>query len=134
MKQLNESLSRARQSLDICVFTITNNMISNVIEDLHERGIKVRIMTDDDKSLDRGSDIYRLRDAGIEVRFDNSPHHMHHKFAIVDGQWLINGSFNWTRSATYNNHENIQMTNEPGVVRAFANEFDRLWKEFSQQS
>ena len=25
--------------------------------------------------------------------------HMHHKFAIFDGERLINGSYNWTRGA-----------------------------------
>ena len=32
-----------------------------------------------------------------QVRADHTPHHMHHKFCILDGSVLMNGSFNWTQ-------------------------------------
>ena len=75
---------------------------------------------------DRGSDVDRLRREGLEVRTDASDDHMHHKFAVVDAMWLLNGSFNWTRSAG-RNHENVHVTNTVGVVRPYQAEFDRLW-------
>ena len=40
---------------------------------------QVRIVTDDECASAQGSDIAYLQDAGIEVRMDNSPAHMHHK-------------------------------------------------------
>jgi phosphatidylserine/phosphatidylglycerophosphate/cardiolipin synthase-like enzyme len=54
---------------------------------------------------------------------------MHHKFAIFDGARLINGSYNWTRSACDYNEENVILSNDPSLVRRFADEFDTLWKE-----
>jgi phosphatidylserine/phosphatidylglycerophosphate/cardiolipin synthase-like enzyme len=52
---------------------------------------------------------------------------MHHKFAIADGTRLLNGSFNWTRSASRVNEENVMVTSEAAAVAAFRTEFDRLW-------
>jgi len=42
--------------------------------------------------------------------------HMHHKFAIVDGRLLINGSFNWTRQAVLYNQENCVVTDNGSLV------------------
>jgi phosphatidylserine/phosphatidylglycerophosphate/cardiolipin synthase-like enzyme len=32
---------------------------------------------------------------------------MHHKFAVIDNKVVLTGSFNWTRNAAEDNHENI---------------------------
>ena len=55
---------------------------------------------------------------------------MHHKFAIVDGTMLINGSFNWTRQAITGNKENLLLTNEPSLVNDYQTEFSNLWDTF----
>ena len=121
----------ARESLDISVFTISDDRLSRAIISAHQRGIKVRLITDNDKSLDEGSDVEYLITEGIEVRMDNTPNHMHHKFALIDQRVLVNGSFNWTRSATEYNQENILVTDEQGLVAAYLREFESLWEEFS---
>jgi phosphatidylserine/phosphatidylglycerophosphate/cardiolipin synthase-like enzyme len=46
----------------------------------------------------KGSDVNWLVDNGVQARTDNSERfHMHNKFAIVDGIFLVTGSFNWTQ-------------------------------------
>jgi len=87
----------------------------------------VRIVTDNDKEFDAGSDIAQLRQAGVPVAVDRTDAHMHHKFALFDGTWLLNGSYNWTRSAAQFNEENLVVHNDPGLVRQFQAQFDTLW-------
>ena len=120
-------LDAARKTADICVFTITDDRISERIAAAHQRGVAVRIITDNDKSLDEGSDTMALKRGGIRVRVDHSEHHMHHKYAVFDGQVLITGSYNWTRSAALYNRENIVVTREARLVHAFQRDFDALW-------
>ncbi|MCA9527386.1 MAG: endonuclease [Myxococcales bacterium] len=117
----------ARRTVDICVFTITDDALSREIYEASRRGVHIRIVTDDDKALDRGSDIADLERAGIPVRVDRSPSHMHHKFALFDGRTLASGSYNWTRSAFLENQENLIVTNHPQLLRQFQAEFDGLW-------
>jgi len=121
-------LGKARTTLDICVFTITDDRIARAILDAHARKVRVRVITDNDKQFDGGSDIERLRGAGVALKVDETEHHMHHKFAIVDGATLLNGSYNWTRSASAFNEENLIVSSEPGLVAAFIRQFAELWQ------
>ena len=120
-------LGRARKSADICVFTITDDRIATAILAAHQRKVMVRVITDNDKQYDGGSDVDRLRRAGIAVKVDETEHHMHHKFALLDGASLLNGSYNWTRSAGAFNEENLVVTTEPQLVATFARHFAEMW-------
>lgn len=121
-------IKSATSHLQICVFTISDDYITDAIIGSHERGTQIKIITDNDKSLDEGSDIEQIAKLGIAVKMDRTTDHMHHKFMLVDGKALITGSYNWTRSAAKFNHENILLTREVGVVKSFLKEFDQLWK------
>ena len=69
-----KNLGTARKTVDICVFTITDNDVVQAIERTHRRGIRVRIISDNDKMYDHGSDIRHLAAQGIDIRVDESPH------------------------------------------------------------
>lgn len=124
-------LKGARRSVDICVFTITDNAVSREVFEAMRRGVAVRVITDNDKATDKGSDIFDLERSGVNVRVDYTDAHMHHKFAIFDGKTLLNGSYNWTRSAFTQNEENVLVTDDAGLIRSFQGEFDRLWARFA---
>ncbi len=126
-----EQCFRAKYTIDVCVFTISDNRLSEGLIAAHQRDVQVRILTDNQKSEDRGSDIDLLQAEGITVKMDASKHHMHHKFAIFDQSILINGSFNWTRSATEKNQENILVTGDERLVGEFQDKFDELWRKFN---
>jgi mitochondrial cardiolipin hydrolase len=124
-------LRGARKSVDICVFTISDNEITQSILKAHQRGVDVAIISDNDKANDTGSDIHFLMDKGVKVLLDQSPYHMHHKFALFDKRILLNGSFNWTLSATQVNQENILVTTDPELVSKYSEQFEKLKNSFS---
>ena len=119
----------ARRSVDFCVFTLSDDRIANEVLAAHTRGVALRFITDNDKETDSGSDVTRLRAAGVPTVVDRTDAHMHHKFAIFDGKWLLNGSYNWTRSAYTYNEENLVATNDATLVRQFQGAFDQLWRQ-----
>lgn len=120
-------LRGAKQQIDICVFTITDNRLSDEILAAHRRGVAVRIISDNDKADDRGSDVDRLDDKGVPVREDRTEHHMHHKYALFDRRILLTGSYNWTRSASAFNQENVVIVDEDRLVRFFERHFESEW-------
>lgn len=126
---IRQQLRSAVSTVRICVFTISDDRIVREIKSAHKRGVSVRVLTDNDKSLDLGSDIEALAGEGVEVKMDNTRNHMHHKFAVIDKEYLMTGSYNWTRSAASYNHENLLLTSDEGVVREYLKEFEKLWRE-----
>ncbi len=130
-RRIGQLLEHAQKTVDICVFTITDDRISEQILLAHGRGVEVRIITDNEKAEDLGSDIARLRSAGIPTVVDRTEFHMHHKFAIFDRKLLLTGSYNWTRGAAESNEENFIVTPDPGLIGSFGRTFERLWSRLS---
>lgn len=120
-------IEEAAQSIKICVFTISDDRISDAIVRAHRSGIRIKIVSDNDELYDKGSDIQELAVTVLEVRVDNTRNHMHHKFAIFDDTQVLAGSYNWTRSAAVYNHENVLVTDNPSIVQDFRREFNKLW-------
>ena len=123
------SLAAAQESIDAAVFTITDDRVAGTLLARHRAGVRVRILTDNDKAWDKGSDIRRLAAQGIPVVMDDTPHHFHHKFAVLDGRRLLNGSYNWTRSGDRYNHENLMLTTDPRLVGKYVQAFEEMWVE-----
>ena len=97
-------LSKAQKSMSICVFNLTNDRLANAVYDAHKRGVKVRVISDDECMENQGSDIKWLAGQGVPCRVDSaSQFHMHNKFAIIDDTFLVTGSFNWTVQAGKSN-------------------------------
>jgi phosphatidylserine/phosphatidylglycerophosphate/cardiolipin synthase-like enzyme len=131
LRRLRELCLGAKRSIDVCVYTIADDRLCDALLDAHRRGVTVRILSDDHKVHDAGSDVLRLRERGLDVRLDDTAFHMHHKFALFDRQRLASGSFNWTRSASEGNEENLVVTDDARLVRAFAGHFEGLWGKFA---
>lgn len=127
--RIRSFLAQAKSTVDICVFTITDDRLTSAVLEAHARGVEIRIITDNDKAADLGSDADRFLEAGVQLRVDRTPYHMHHKFAIVDRSLLLNGSYNWTRGAAESNEENFIITDEKKLVSQFTAAFEKLWDD-----
>jgi phosphatidylserine/phosphatidylglycerophosphate/cardiolipin synthase-like enzyme len=54
---------------------------------------------------------------------------LHDKFAVIDGETLETGSFNFTSAAERKNAENVIVLHDPAVAQHYTDEWDRLWRE-----
>ena len=68
----------------------------------------------------------------MQVRLDASFYAFHHKFCVVDGRTLLNGSLNWTAQAASGNQESLVLFRAaPELAASFAAQFDRMWTQFA---
>lgn len=130
-QKLIEYLDLAKRTMEVCVFTITNNHLRDALVRAHRRNVAVKIISDDECMKQQGSDIQFLRDSGIQTEIDTNPDaHMHNKFVVIDGDVLITGSFNWTVAAVNNNQENLVVINDQAICEKYIDYFEGLWRNF----
>lgn len=127
-----KQIRKAQKDIKLCIFTISDDEIFKELILKHEKGIKITLISDNDKMDDMGSDVQKLIDAGIETYVDRTSNHMHHKFAIFDEKFLLTGSYNWTRSAYKYNHENIVIQEDTYLVSRFVEEFEKMLNEMNR--
>ena len=133
MRRLESYLNRAEQSLDVCMYIMTCESLSNAIVNAYRRGVVVRIIIDGRMSGNDYAQTAVFHKNGIAIKMQSSDNTMHHKFAILDGEILITGSTNWTMSAFFGNFDNILITNQCSLVKPFVSEFQKMWEAFESR-
>jgi cardiolipin hydrolase len=57
-----------------------------------------------------------------------TPHPAHQ---VIDGRFVITGSFNWTRSAVLENQENVLVLDSPPIAARYKQRFEALWNAYA---
>jgi len=133
-------IDEAEYSLDIAMYSFSDNGVRDAIARALARGVEVRMIfekANSDKSSPEGTASARLEDLGVDVRYVNKI--MHHKFVIVDGPRdyasrahtasIASGSANWSSSAGTRYDENtVFVTGSAELALRFQREFNLLWE------
>jgi phosphatidylserine/phosphatidylglycerophosphate/cardiolipin synthase-like enzyme len=112
-------------------FSFTDDRIGDVLRDKHRAGLEVKGVLEYRGSETEYSEYGAMKEAGIDVLQDGNPYIMHHKIFIIDGQRVILGSFNFSRSADESNDENILIITDPDITQAYLAEFQRIYAQAS---
>lgn len=127
-------IKNAVKTIDVSVYSINNTKIVNALKKAHEKGIKIRILTDRTQASGKSSKVKELKTAGINVRVHSKYKIEHNKFAVFDGKKASTGSYNWTNPASDKNSENcVFFTDNPEVVSKYQNRFEHLWQVNTEQ-
>ena len=104
------NLARTETKVRIAVAWINFNIYGTVINSLIDKGVRVKILLQDDFSNHRYDSIINQMNAkGAEIRFVDFRGIMHHKFCIIDQKLCLFGSFNWTQNANTRNIANLYL-------------------------
>jgi len=133
-QELIALINQATSTLDIALYSFTDDQLGAAVIEAHQRGVKVRVFLDDGQEEARGGEYAKLVAAGVSVAVEHVKGLMHHKFAVIDRRIVVTGSYNWSNAADENNFENVVVIECPEIAAAFLEEFNRLWDMFSAPS
>ena len=140
-KLLCDHITNEQEAIDIAIFSFTDKKIAEALIRAHTQGIRVRIVTDPSGVHDRFSKILFLQENGIPIYVYNVRYKkkaratlndiMHNKFVIfkknnMQRSSVWTGSFNFTKSATLSNQENVMVSEQRLLVKQYNAQFSRL--------
>jgi phosphatidylserine/phosphatidylglycerophosphate/cardiolipin synthase-like enzyme len=120
-KILNK-LNLARDSIFFASFVLTSDNIENTLINLSKKGLNVEGVVEKRNSNSKSSEISKLNQS-FRVYFDKNSYTMHHKFFIIDKEWVIFGSMNPSKSGNLYNDENILIIKNKNLANKFYQEY-----------
>ncbi len=146
---LERQLRGARRHLDLSLFVFSAQNIADALAQLQQQGVRLRVLADPGFASRSYSEVLdllgvQLSDHRCRLEAGNRPWRapieaagiprlargdkLHHKVAILDGQRVISGSFNWSPSAAFTNDETLLRIDSPLLAAHFEREMERMWR------
>jgi phosphatidylserine/phosphatidylglycerophosphate/cardiolipin synthase-like enzyme len=125
--EIVKTIGEAKTSLLVQAYGFTDTAIIHAIGEAQRRGVQVRAILDKENRQPRYTGATYLHNAGIPVRIDDRVAIAHNKVMVIDGETVIGGSYNYTKSAEGKNAENVTFTKSACVANLYRDNFERRW-------
>ena len=151
---LIDVIDNANASVDLAIYDLEHQRVADALARAVDRGVQVRIVTDDhnrddsgeidkkmwDKlaqsgiiSIDDDGDIYQSDGSVLDNDLIGSSSDMHHKFAVIDAMtpspeddYVWTGSTNLTYTGAYNTNNTV-VIKDSDIAEAYFKEFNQMW-------
>lgn len=125
---INE-LRSAHERILVAAAWFTNQRLAHALLERRRKYVDVEVAVDDNLANRKSSALTMLSNGSVSVSFvknlSGDRALMHNKFAIIDNQRVITGSYNWTVNANTND-ENIFIFTDDLNATYYIHEFRRL--------
>ncbi|MCK5809617.1 MAG: DUF1669 domain-containing protein [Cocleimonas sp.] len=125
------AIDQARVSVDVAIYELSLQNVTQSLIKAHQRDVRVRVLTDSDHFS--WKQIEALNDAGIAVKGDKRSALMHNKFTIIDKKQVWTGSMNYTTNGAYHHDENLLQLESVAAATNYTEEFEQLWAGVHRQ-
>ena len=122
-----DKIDGAVSTIDVAMYHLTSREIAQALIKAKERGVIVRLYMDRGEANTKYSKATYLTKKGVEVKYYLGKGLMHNKFAVIDNNVLITGSFNWTPTADRENQENLLILTTKDLIKQYSDRFEMLW-------
>lgn len=123
-----QGIRNAKYTIWIAVAWFTDGKIFQELILRKEAGVNIRIVTSNEET-----NRYLLKDlennfevTKVKLKGERLSNRLHDKFCIIDLEYVMHGSYNWSKNAE-GNDETLATALDRDFVRKFADEFIRLY-------
>jgi phosphatidylserine/phosphatidylglycerophosphate/cardiolipin synthase-like enzyme len=113
------SLLLAKSNVLVQAYSFTSAPIAKALVDAKKRGVDVEVLLDKSQRSEQYTSATFLANEGVPVFIDDSHRIAHNKVMVIDGETVITGSFNFTKSAEEANAENLLIIKDPLLAQKY---------------
>jgi phosphatidylserine/phosphatidylglycerophosphate/cardiolipin synthase-like enzyme len=118
-----DKVRMARKRVYVQAYSFTSERIAKALNEVHKRGVEVKVILDDDKA-DKKSELDFLSRKGIDTYLDSKHEKAHSKVILIDGQTIITGSFNFSDRHDESTADNVVVIDgKPKLIEAYEANF-----------
>jgi phosphatidylserine/phosphatidylglycerophosphate/cardiolipin synthase-like enzyme len=117
------AVANARTSLHVQAYSFSSYPIAKAIIEAQTRGVRVEVILDKSQRNEKHAALRALLAAQVPTWIDAAHQIAHNKIMIIDGETVITGSYNFTRSAEYYNAENLLVVRDMALAERYEANF-----------
>jgi phospholipase D len=126
-----EAIQAAKRSILVQAYSFTCPIIVGALINAQKRGVAVKILVDRSQLTARGSKVALVLAAGIPTAVDKAIGIAHNKVMIIDDEYVLTGSFNWTTAAEKRNAENLLLIKDQHINKVYRANWEKRAKKAS---
>lgn len=140
-------LENAQKSVNLALFVFSEQNLVNTLYERHNAGVKVSTLIEPTFAYREYSELLdmfgiKIADENCQFEVNNTPwkvpsktsgvpvlprgDFLHHKFGIIDDQYVVFGSHNWSSNANNSNDEAVIIVESLEIAKAFKAEHNDL--------
>jgi len=128
---VSDGLRECSISVAAALYRMNSARLAAELGQAMRRGVRVRLLVDQGKYNQDAETRRLLSQHRLPFRLLHGRRgegsKLHHKFAVLDGRFVLTGSYNWTTESEEENYENLVVLNEPEAASRYGEEFEALW-------
>jgi phosphatidylserine/phosphatidylglycerophosphate/cardiolipin synthase-like enzyme len=125
--RITQLINTSKQYVYMPTFLITHRKIADSLIAAKKRGVDVRVIIDANGANTSHSKHQLLRESGIILKTENYAGKLHAKSIIIDDEYIITGSMNFSYSGAEKNDENVLIINNKVLAKGFKDFFLYIW-------
>ncbi len=129
--RIEELIRQGRTGIDAALYRLDLPRLAQALAEAARRGLRVRLVLDSLKYSENQATRELLAKSGVRFRLAHGRRgpqtKMHHKFAVLDHETVLTGSYNWTLESEQQNYENLVILRSAEHAAAYSREFEALW-------
>ncbi|HHR85008.1 MAG TPA: hypothetical protein ENL23_01520, partial [Candidatus Acetothermia bacterium] len=131
------AIDGARTSLDMALHSFTDDQLGDTVARAVRRGVSVRVILAAGQDEVLGGEYSKLVAAGAEVVVVEVQALFTHRFAVVDAEMVITGSYDWSDYSNRSRYDDVLLISCPAgtsTAHEFTQEFEQLWGELGGET